>query len=138
MFHPSSPLSLALSVSFTLKYVTIPSSANRFTITMASSANSLCINIASLLCLGLKASARGTDPHRQLFHRVRSITFSPPTYLLYLNGFYVKDIGFSNPRYLPPRSGLIKGSLAFRLRFWLTLSSDPSLGNVIMQSPLQG
>ena len=84
MFRPSSPPSLALSVGFALRYVTISSSADRFTITMASSANPLCISAALLLCLGLKVSARGTDPHKRLLHRVRSITFSSPTYLLYL------------------------------------------------------
>jgi hypothetical protein len=94
---------------------------------MASSASSLCIRFLLLFSIGLKASARGTDPHKQLLHRVRSITISSPTYLLYLRQIYVKDIGFGNPRYLPLCCGLIKGSLAFRLRFRLKLLSDSSL-----------
>ena len=128
MFRPSSPLSLALSASFTLRYVTIPSSATRFTITMASSASSLCIDLALLLHLGLKASARGTDPHKQLLHRVRSITFSSPTYLLYLSQIYGKDIGFGDHRHLPLCCGLPKvhsrlgcdfGSRFLQILHWL-------------------
>ena len=96
---------------------------------MASSANPLCISIALLLCLGLKASARGTVPHKRLLHRVRSISFSSPTYLLYHSGFYVKDIGIGDQRHLPLRCSLPKVHTEFRLRFWLTLSSDPSLAH---------
>lgn len=129
MFRPSSPLSLALSVSFTLTYVTIPSSASRFTINMASSARSLCIDSALLPLLGLKASARGTDPHKQLLHRVRSITFSSPTYLLYLSQIYGKDIGFGDHRHLPLYCGLPKvhsrlgcdfGSRFLQILHWLS------------------
>ena len=105
---------------------------------MASSANPLCISSAFLLCLGLKASARGTDPHKRLLHRVRSITFSSPTYLLYHNGFYVKDIGIGDHRHLPLRCSLPKVHTKFRLRFWLKLSSDPSLANVRFLVPSSG
>jgi hypothetical protein len=84
---------------------------------MASSADSLCIRSVLLLLIGLKASARGTDPHKQPLHRVRSITFSSPTYLLYLSGFYVKDIGFSDQRHLPLRCGLTKVHLCLGCDF---------------------
>ena len=102
---------------------------------MASSANPLCISVALLLCLGLKASARGTDPHKRLLHRVRSISFSSPTYLLYPSRFYVKDIGIGDHRHLPLRCSLPKVHTKFRLRFWLKLSSDPSLAALFLQSP---
>jgi len=102
---------------------------------MASSANPLCISVALLLCLGLKASARGTDPHKRLLHRVSSISFSSPTYFLYPNRFYVKDIGFSDHRHLSSAEAYPKVHTKFRLRFWLKLSSEPSLPSLFLQSP---
>jgi len=102
---------------------------------MASSVDSLCIRFVLLLRIGLKASARGTDPHKQPLRRVRSITISSPTYLLYPTRIYVKDIGFSGTGHLPLRGSLFKGSLSFRLRFRLKLSSDSSLDGTTMQSP---
>jgi hypothetical protein len=92
---------LALAVRVTLRYVTIPSSANCFTTTMALSAGSLCIDLALLPCLGLKASARGTDPHKQLFSpgKINNVFVA---YLASLpQQIYVKDIGFGGPRHLP-------------------------------------
>ena len=53
MFHPSAPTSLSLSDSFTLRYVTTPSSAVGFTPTTALSVDPLSITHTSLCCLGL-------------------------------------------------------------------------------------
>jgi len=52
MFRPLPPTSLSLSGSFTLRHVTMPSSAAGFTAPMASSADPWDIQSASLRLLG--------------------------------------------------------------------------------------
>lgn len=118
MFHPSSPTSLSLALSFILKYVTIFSQAKSFTITMMKSEDPLSIVAISLSHLGLKSSFsfRGQRP--------RSDGLSPGKidHFLFLPTFftrfdYGKVLGFVGSRQLTLSSGLSKVHFRLGRRF---------------------
>ena len=102
MFHPSPPilnLQGSLDGSFTLGYVTAPSSAPIFTTTTASSADPLPITSTSLQCLGARCrsySGHGTDGPSPGKIDSCVIAHPPP-----LPGRVTKRIsGFGSGRYL--------------------------------------
>ncbi len=129
MFHPSPPipnLPGSLDGSFTLRYVTTPSSAPTFTTTTASSANPLPITYTSLQCLAAHCrsySGHGTDGPSPGKIDSYVIAHPPP-----IPGRVTERIsGFSSHGYLPPLPGLPEVHTKLKWQFWLRLPSDPSL-----------
>ncbi len=125
MFRPSAPTSLSLSGSFTLRYVTVSSSATGFTPTMASSEDPLSITSTLLCRLGLGCRSYN-GPVQTALHRVRSRTFPahPPPILHGIRKGYRAWVVLGTSPF--PRS-LPEVHTEFERQVWLRLPSDPSL-----------
>ncbi len=102
------------------------SSATRFTTTTASSADPLPITVTSLLRLGFRCRSYNV-PAQAALHRVRSITLSLPTHLLYSEvlrkGYGALVVAGTSPSLL----SLPEVRTKLEWQFWLRLPSDSSL-----------
>jgi hypothetical protein len=102
------------------------SSATRFTTTTASSADPLPIAVTSLLRLGFRCRSYNV-PAQVALHRVRSITLSLPTHLLYSEvlrkGYGASVVEGTSPSLL----SLPEVRTELEWQFWLRLPSDSSL-----------
>ena len=129
MFRPSPP-SLVSQDTYELFYPLIQSpessSATRFTTTTASSADPLPITVTSLLRLGFRCRSYNV-PAQAALHRVRSITLSLPTHLLYSEvlrkGYGALVVVGTSPSLL----SLPEVRIELGWQFWLRPPSDPSL-----------
>ncbi len=139
MFHPSAPTSLSLANSFTLGYVTAPSSANGFTPTTASSVDPLSITVTFLLRLGL--GCRSYNGPKQTAFSPGKIThfLCPPTSSTLWN--YEKDIGLRQLRvprpfhkaylrFTPSLGGKFDDGF-LQIPHWLTFTGLSLLGQIL-------
>ena len=143
MFHPSAPISLSLSGSFTLRYVTASSLATDFTPTMASPVDPLSITSTFLFRVGHGCCSYNQPGMQTVLHRVRSRTFI--AHLPPLPCKITKRIsGFGSTRYLAtpckacqrftPGLGGKFGSSFLQIPHWLSFTCLSLLGQILRVS----